>query len=45
MQVVFKNCALFTNCISEINNIQIDNPKEINVVMPMYDLIKYSDNC
>ena len=38
------NCALFTDCISEINNSQIDNAKDIDVVMPMYNLIEYSDN-
>ena len=42
--VAFKNCALFTNCISEINNMQIDNAKDIDIVMPMYNLIEYSDN-
>ena len=36
----FKNCALFTNCISEINNTQIDNVKDIDIVTPMYNLIK-----
>ena len=41
---IFKNCAPFTNCISEINNNQIDNAKGIDVVMPMYNLIKNSDN-
>ena len=44
-QVVFKSCALFTNCISEINITQIDNAKDINVLMSMYNLTKYSDNC
>ena len=44
IQVVFKNCAPFTNCMSEINNTQIDNAKYIDVVMPMYDLIEYSNN-
>ena len=44
LQVVFKSCAPFTSCISEINNTQIDNAKYIDVVMPMYNLIKYSDN-
>ena len=39
-----ENCALFTNCISEINNTQIDNAKDIDIVMPMYNLIEYSDN-
>ena len=42
--VVFKNCAPFTNCISEINNTQVDNAKVIDIVMPMYNLIEYSDN-
>ena len=42
--VAFKNCAPFTNCISEINNTQTDNAKDSNTVMPMYNLIEYSDN-
>ena len=43
-KVIFKNCAPFTKCISEINNIQIDNAKVIDIVMSMYNLIEYSDN-
>ena len=43
-KVIFKNCVPFTNCISEINNTQIDNAKDIDVVMPMYNLIECSDN-
>ena len=43
-KVIFKNCAPFTNCIREINNTQIDNAKYIYIVMPMYNLIEYSDN-
>ena len=43
-KVIFKNCTPFTNCISEINNMQIDNAKELDIVMPMYNLIEYSDN-
>ena len=42
--VVFKNCAPLTNCISEINNTQVENAKDINIVMPMYNLIEYRDN-
>ena len=38
--VVFKNCDPFTNCISEINNTQVDNVKNIDIVMPMYNLIE-----
>ena len=40
IQVVIKNCAPFTNCISEIHNTQIDNAKDIDVVIPMYNLIE-----
>ena len=43
-KVIFKNCAPFTNCISEINNTQIDNAKDIDIIMPMYNLIEYSDD-
>ena len=43
-KVIFKNCAPFTNCISEINNTQIHNAKNIDIVMPMYNLIEYRDN-
>ena len=44
IQKVFKNFTPFTDCISEINNTQIDTAKYIDVVMPMYDLIEYSEN-
>ena len=43
-KVILKNCAPFTNCMSEIDNTQIDNAKDIDTVMPMYNLIEYSDN-
>ena len=43
-KVIFKNCAPCTNCISKINNTQIDNAEYIDIVMPMYNLIEYSDN-
>ena len=43
-KLVFKNCAPFTDCLSEINNTQIDNAKHIDLIMPMYTLIKYNDN-
>ena len=42
--VTFKNCTPFTNCISKINNTQVDSAKDIDIVIPMYNLIKYSDN-
>ena len=43
-KVIFKNCALFTGCISEVNNTNVDDAKDIDIVMPMYNLIEYSDN-
>ena len=42
-KVIFKNRAPFINCISEISNTQVDDGHDINVVMPMYNLIEYSD--
>ena len=43
-KVIFKNFAPFTNRLSKINNTQIDNAEYIDIVMPMYNLIEYSDN-
>ena len=43
-KVMFKNCAPFTNCISRINNTQVDDVHNIDVVMPIYNLIECSDN-
>ena len=44
-KVIFKNCAPFTNCITEIYYTQIDEAQDIDIVMPMYNLIEYSDAC
>ena len=41
---VFKNNAPFINCISEINGVKIDNAENLDVVMPMYNLLEYSKN-
>ena len=43
IQLMFKSCAPFTNCMSEINNTKTDNAKKIDVVMPMHNVIEYSD--
>ena len=44
-KVIFKNCAPFTNCISRINNTEVDDACDTDVVvMPMYNLIEYSDS-
>ena len=42
--VTFKNNAPFINCISKINGAQIDNAEDLDVVMPMYNLLEYSKN-
>ena len=43
-QVVFKNCAPFKDCRTEINDTFVDYADFINITMPMYNLIEYSDN-
>ena len=43
-KVIFKICASFADCISKINNTQVNNAKGIDKVMPKYNLIEYSDN-
>ena len=42
-KVVFQNCAPFTDCITEINNMQEDDAQKIDVLMPMYNLTEYRD--
>ena len=37
-KVIFKYCAPFIVCVSEVNNTQVDNAKDIDIVMPMYNL-------
>ena len=41
-KLVFKNNAPFINCISKINGVKIDNAEDLDVVMPMYNLLEYS---
>ena len=41
---LFENFASFTDCISKINNTQVCNTKYLNVLMPLYNLIEYSNN-
>ena len=42
--LAFKNNSPFTNCISKINNVLIDNAEDLDIVMPMYNLLEYSKN-
>ena len=43
-KVAFKNCAPFEKCKTEINETFADEADIINITMPMYNLIEYSDN-
>ena len=42
--VVFKNNSPFINCNSKINDVQIDNAEDLDLVMPMYNLLEQSKN-
>ena len=39
-----KNCGPFTKCNLEINEEHVDTAENLDIVMPMYNLIEYSDN-
>ena len=39
--IAFKNCAPFTTCVTHINDEHAEN---LDIIMPMYNLIEYSDN-
>ena len=43
-EVVFESCALFIKCMSKINNTEVDNAEDLDIVMPMYNLLEYSEN-
>ena len=42
-KVVFKHYALFTSPITKINNTWLDYAEDIDIVVPMHNLIEYSD--
>ena len=43
-RVAFKNCAPFTKCVACINDEHVDSANNLDIIMPMYNLIEYSDN-
>ena len=43
-RLALKNCAPFTKCSLEINEEHVDTAENLDIVMPMYNLIEYSDN-
>ena len=42
--VAFKNCAPFARCVTHINDEHVETAKNLDIIMPMYNLIQYSDN-
>ena len=42
--VAFKNCAIFTKCITYINDEHTDTAESLDIAIPMYNLIEYSNN-
>ena len=43
-RLALKNCAPFTKCNLEINDEHVDTAENLDIVMPMHNLIEYSDN-
>ena len=44
-QVAFKNCAPLTKCITKVDGTKIDDAEDLDLVMPMYNLMQHSSNC
>ena len=42
--VAFNNCAPFTRCVTHINDEHVETGEYLDIIMPMYNLIEYSDN-
>ena len=42
--VTFRNNSPFINCISKVNDVQFDSAEDLDIVMPMYNLLEYSKN-
>ena len=43
-KVAFKNCASFTKCVTHMNDEHVENADNLDIVIPMQNLIEYSDN-
>ena len=42
--ISFRNNVIFTDCILMINNVLINNGEDLDVVMPIFNLLGYSKN-
>ena len=45
INAAFKNFVSFTRCITHINDEHVETAENLDIIMPMYNLIEYSDNC
>ena len=43
-KLTFKNISPFRSCISKINNTFVDSEKDLDIAMPMFNLLEYSEN-
>ena len=43
-KVASKNCAPFARCVTQINDEHVETAENLDIIMPMYNLIEYSDN-
>ena len=43
-RVAFDNCGPFINCITKIDGTTIDDPEDLDLVIPMYNTLEYSSN-
>ena len=42
--IAFKNCVSFTRFVKHINDEHVETAENLDIIMPMYNLIEYSDN-
>ena len=42
--VAFENCGPFTRCVTHINDEHVETAENLDIIIPMYNLIEYSDN-
>ena len=43
--IAFKNCAPFRRCVTHTNDEQVETAEHLDIILPMYNLLEYSDNC
>ena len=43
-KAAFKNCTPFRRCITHINDEHVETAQNLDIILPMYSLLEYSDN-